>query len=121
LVEIAPNALRLRLEPFREFAGSARSIAALKDGSCSSSEMGYTDQSRRATEDAAKLLGIAITPLAVGHPEELHALEPAVLSGSNGLTVVNDAMLAVDVETPSGEAFRIDDPALIGLLKADRR
>jgi len=47
---------------------------------------------RRATEDAAKLLGIAITPLAVGHPEELHALEPAVLVGSDGLTVVNDAM-----------------------------
>jgi putative tryptophan/tyrosine transport system substrate-binding protein len=48
--------------------------------------------SRRATEDAAKLLGIAITPLAVGHLEELHALEPAVLTGSDGLTVVNDAM-----------------------------
>src|SRR5258708_27058065 len=45
---------------------------------------------QRATEDAAKLLGLAITPLAVGNPEELRALEPAVLS--DGLTVVNDAM-----------------------------
>jgi putative ABC transport system substrate-binding protein len=47
---------------------------------------------QQATEDAAKLLGVAITPLAVGNPDELRALEPAVLTGSDGLTVVNDAM-----------------------------
>jgi putative tryptophan/tyrosine transport system substrate-binding protein len=47
---------------------------------------------QRATEDAAKLLGLAITPLAVGSPDELRALERAVLTGSDGLIVVNDAM-----------------------------
>ena len=47
---------------------------------------------QRATEDAAKLLGLTITPLAVGNPDELRALERAVLTGSDGLIVVNDAM-----------------------------
>jgi putative ABC transport system substrate-binding protein len=47
---------------------------------------------QRTTEDAAKLLGLAITPLAVGTLDELRALEPAVLTGSDGLTVVNDAV-----------------------------
>jgi putative ABC transport system substrate-binding protein len=47
---------------------------------------------QRVTEDAAKLLGLAITPLAVGTLDELRALEPAVLTGSDGLTVVNDAV-----------------------------
>ena len=47
---------------------------------------------QRAFEDAAKLLGMTITPLAVGTPNELRALKPAVLTGSNGLTVVNDSM-----------------------------
>jgi putative tryptophan/tyrosine transport system substrate-binding protein len=45
---------------------------------------------RHLTEDAAKLLGVAITPLAVGTLDELRELEPAVLTGSDGLTVVND-------------------------------
>ena len=35
---------------------------------------------------------IAVAPLAVGSPDELRALTPAVLTGSEGLTVVNDAM-----------------------------
>jgi putative ABC transport system substrate-binding protein len=47
---------------------------------------------QRATEDAAKLLGIAITSLSVSNPSELGALKPAVLKGSDGLTIVNDAM-----------------------------
>ena len=47
---------------------------------------------QRTTEDAAKLLGLALTPLAVSNPDELRALEPAVLTGSDGLTDVNDAM-----------------------------
>jgi putative ABC transport system substrate-binding protein len=45
---------------------------------------------RHLTEDAARLLGVAITPLAVGTLDELRELEPAVLTGSDGLTVVND-------------------------------
>ena len=40
---------------------------------------------QRATEDAAKLLGIAITSLSVSNPSELGALKPAVLKGSDGL------------------------------------
>jgi putative ABC transport system substrate-binding protein len=47
---------------------------------------------RRVTEDAAKLLGLAISPLAVGTLDELRALAPADLTGSDGLTVVNDAV-----------------------------
>jgi putative ABC transport system substrate-binding protein len=45
-----------------------------------------------AIEDAAKLIGIAVTPVAVDNPDELRALKPAVLTGSDGLIVVNDAM-----------------------------
>jgi putative ABC transport system substrate-binding protein len=47
---------------------------------------------QRVTEDAAKLLRLAITPVEVSNLDELRALEPAVLTGSDGLTVVNDAM-----------------------------
>jgi putative tryptophan/tyrosine transport system substrate-binding protein len=46
----------------------------------------------RATEEAAKLLGIAINPIAVGSPDELRALLPADLAGSDGLIVTADAM-----------------------------
>jgi len=44
----------------------------------------------RATEQAAKLLGIAINPMAVGSPDELRALQPASLAGSDGLIVIAD-------------------------------
>jgi hypothetical protein len=43
---------------------------------------------QRATEDAAKLLGIAITSLSVSNPSELGALKPAILKGSDGLTIM---------------------------------
>jgi putative ABC transport system substrate-binding protein len=46
----------------------------------------------RATEQAAKLLGIAISPIAVGSPDELRALQPASLAGSDGLIVIADGM-----------------------------
>jgi putative tryptophan/tyrosine transport system substrate-binding protein len=46
----------------------------------------------RATEQAAKLLGIAINPIAVGSPDELRALQPASLAGSDGLVVIADGM-----------------------------
>ena len=46
----------------------------------------------RATEQAAKLLGIAINPIAVRSPDELRALLPATLAGSEGLIVSPDAM-----------------------------
>jgi putative ABC transport system substrate-binding protein len=45
-----------------------------------------------ATEEAAKLLGIAINPVAVSSPDELRALRPATLAGSEGLIVTADAM-----------------------------
>jgi putative tryptophan/tyrosine transport system substrate-binding protein len=46
----------------------------------------------RAIEEAAKLLGIAISPLAVSNPDELRALAPATLAGSGGLIVAPDGM-----------------------------
>jgi putative tryptophan/tyrosine transport system substrate-binding protein len=46
----------------------------------------------RATEQAAKLLGIAINPIAVGSPDELRALQPVSLAGSDGLIVTADGM-----------------------------
>jgi putative ABC transport system substrate-binding protein len=46
----------------------------------------------RATEQAAKLLGIAINPLAVGSPDELRALQPASLARSEGLIVIADGL-----------------------------
>lgn len=45
-----------------------------------------------ATEQAAKLLGIAINPIAVHSPDELRALLPATLAGCDGLIVSPDAM-----------------------------
>ena len=49
--------------------------------------------SLRATEQAAKLLGITINPIAVSSPAELRALTPATLAGSEGLIGTADAML----------------------------
>jgi putative ABC transport system substrate-binding protein len=46
----------------------------------------------QATEQAAKLLGIAINPIAVRSPDELRALSPVTLAGSEGLIVTPDAM-----------------------------
>jgi putative tryptophan/tyrosine transport system substrate-binding protein len=46
----------------------------------------------RASEQAAKLLGIAVNPIAVGSPDELRALKPTSLAGSDGLIVVADGM-----------------------------
>jgi putative ABC transport system substrate-binding protein len=46
----------------------------------------------RAAEQAAKLLGIAINPMAVGSPDEVRALQPASLAGSDGLIVNADGM-----------------------------
>jgi hypothetical protein len=39
---------------------------------------------QRATEDAAKLLGRAVAPLVASNPDELQALTPAALTGSEG-------------------------------------
>jgi putative ABC transport system substrate-binding protein len=46
----------------------------------------------RANEQAAKLMSIAINPLAVASPDELRALQPASLAGSDGLIVTADAL-----------------------------
>lgn len=43
-------------------------------------------------EQAAKLLGITVNPITVSNPDELRALEPAALAGSEGLIVTPDAM-----------------------------
>jgi putative tryptophan/tyrosine transport system substrate-binding protein len=45
----------------------------------------------RITEDAAKVLGMTISPLAAGSPDELHALKPIALVGVDGLVVIPDA------------------------------
>ena len=85
---------------FRSFELSGRRLQLLKDAVPAATRVTVLVNPKsaigppglRATEDAAKLLGLAITPLAVGNPEELRALEPAVLTGSDGLTVLDDAM-----------------------------
>jgi putative tryptophan/tyrosine transport system substrate-binding protein len=46
----------------------------------------------RATETAATVLGIEITELSAGTPDELRALRPEALSGADGLVVVDDSM-----------------------------
>jgi putative ABC transport system substrate-binding protein len=46
----------------------------------------------RATEDAAKALGVQITTLSAGTPDELRALVPARLSGVDGLVVLADVV-----------------------------
>jgi putative tryptophan/tyrosine transport system substrate-binding protein len=46
----------------------------------------------RATENAAKALGIEITKLSASNSDDLRALEPAALSSSDGLVVLNDSM-----------------------------
>jgi putative tryptophan/tyrosine transport system substrate-binding protein len=46
----------------------------------------------RDTQEAAKLLGIAVNPIAVGNPDELRTLQAATLAGSDGLIVTADAM-----------------------------
>ena len=84
----------------RSFELSGRRLQLLKDAAPATARVtvlvnptsAVGPPGQRATEDAAKLLGITITPLPVSNPSELGALKPAVLTGSNGLTVVNDAM-----------------------------
>jgi len=46
----------------------------------------------RDTQEAAKLLGVAINPIEVRNPDELRALQAATLAGSDGLIVTADAM-----------------------------
>jgi putative tryptophan/tyrosine transport system substrate-binding protein len=85
---------------FRSFELSGRRLQLLKDAVPTTARVtvlvnptsAIGPAGQHATEDAGKLLGIAITPLAVSNPGELDALKPAVLTGYDGLTVVNDAM-----------------------------
>jgi putative tryptophan/tyrosine transport system substrate-binding protein len=44
------------------------------------------------TQEAAKLLDVAVNPIAVGNPDELRALPAVTLAGSDGLIVTADAM-----------------------------
>jgi ABC-type uncharacterized transport system substrate-binding protein len=46
----------------------------------------------RVTEDAAKTLGITVSPLTANNPDELRALEPTRLLGADGVVVLPDAM-----------------------------
>ena len=46
----------------------------------------------RNTQEAAKLLGVTINPIAVGNPKELRSLQATTLAGSDGLIVTADAM-----------------------------
>lgn len=51
-----------------------------------------TQRQLRATERAAATLGISLTKLPVSTPEELDALGPAALAGSDGLVVLPSAL-----------------------------
>jgi putative tryptophan/tyrosine transport system substrate-binding protein len=51
-----------------------------------------TQRQLRATERAATTLGINLAKLPVGTPEELDALRPAALAGSDGLVVLPSAL-----------------------------
>jgi len=76
-----------RLQLLRQaFAGIER-VAVLFDLE------GLTGQlSLRITEDAAKAMGITISPVAASNPDELRALEPTRLLGADGFLVLPDAM-----------------------------
>jgi ABC-type uncharacterized transport system substrate-binding protein len=84
----------------RSFELSGRRLQLLKDAAPTAARVtvllnpksAIGPPGQRATEDAAKILGLAVAPHAVGNSDELRALEPAALAGFDGLTVVNDAM-----------------------------
>jgi putative ABC transport system substrate-binding protein len=84
----------------RSFELSGRRLQLLKDAAPTAARVtvllnpksAIGPPGQRATEDAAKILGLAVAPLAVGNSDELRALESAALAGFDGLTVVNDAM-----------------------------
>jgi hypothetical protein len=110
LVEIAPNALRLRLQPFREFAESARSIAALKDGSCSSHNGRWwtshqtnsvpakygepvASSSWEEFKTAAPSLGLEAQLLDVRKSEDIvQAFDTAIAQRADAILVANDTV-----------------------------
>jgi putative ABC transport system substrate-binding protein len=51
-----------------------------------------TQVSLPVTENAANALGMSISPLPAGSPDELRALDPGRLSATEGLVVIPDAM-----------------------------
>jgi ABC-type uncharacterized transport system substrate-binding protein len=66
----------------------------------------------RSAEEAAGLLGMRLLPLMVRTPDELHALTPAALSGTDGLLVLPDAMFWNNRATIVGIASMARLPAL---------
>ncbi|HKA79613.1 MAG TPA: ABC transporter substrate-binding protein [Xanthobacteraceae bacterium] len=66
----------------------------------------------RVTEDAAKTLGMTVSPLAANNPDELRALEPRRLLGADGLVVLPDAMFWNHRATITGLVNAARVPAL---------
>jgi ABC-type uncharacterized transport system substrate-binding protein len=85
---------------FRSFELSGRRLQLLKDAVPATARVTVLFNPTSAIglsglhliEEAGKLLGMVIIPLAANNPNELRALSPAALTTSNGLIVVNDAM-----------------------------
>jgi putative ABC transport system substrate-binding protein len=68
--------------------------------------------SLRVTEEAAKALGIEISSLSAANPGELRGLDPARLSGADGLIVLPDAMFWNHRATVIDLALKARLPAL---------
>jgi putative ABC transport system substrate-binding protein len=85
LFSLELNAKRLQLLKYAFPA--IRRIAVLVNPTSAIGPTGLRD-----TQEAAKLLGVAVNPIEVGNPGELRALQAATLVGSDGLIVTADAM-----------------------------
>jgi putative ABC transport system substrate-binding protein len=85
LFSLELNAKRLQLLKYAFPA--IRRVAVLVNPTSAIGPTGLHD-----TQEAAKLLDVAVNPIAVGNPDELRALPAATLAGSDGLIVTADAM-----------------------------
>src|ERR1700738_2227947 len=74
-----------RLQLLKYAFPAIRRVAVLVNPTSAIAPTGLHD-----TQEAAKLLDVAVNPIAVGNPDELRALPAATLAGSDGLIVTAD-------------------------------
>jgi putative ABC transport system substrate-binding protein len=89
---VEPSGKRVELLK-RAFPGISRVTVLLDPTSAA------TARQFNATEEAAATLGIRLVKLPAATPEELRALEPAALAGSDGLVVLPSAMFWINRAT----------------------